>query len=74
MSTARFETSFNFGANGAQCRMECECGRARSVDAEELRRMFPMPVPIVRAERRLLCRGCRRRGHTRMAPVPMDRR
>ncbi|WP_156681110.1 hypothetical protein [Sphingomonas profundi] len=73
MTTARFDTTFSFGANGAQCRVECKCGRARTVDAEELRRMFPLPVPIARAELRLVCRGCRRRGHARMVPVPMER-
>jgi hypothetical protein len=74
VSTARFDTTFAFAKHRAQCRVECQCGRVRTLTSDDLMALFPMPVPIGEAERRLVCRKCGRRGHATMVPIPVPGR
>ncbi|TVV74744.1 hypothetical protein [Sphingomonas solaris] len=74
MSSARFDTTFSFAKYHANCRIECACGRIVTLPPAHLQRMFPMPLTLVEARRRLVCGGCGERGRAKMIPVPMARR
>ncbi|PSJ42185.1 hypothetical protein C7I55_08095 [Sphingomonas deserti] len=71
MANARFETTFSFSRHRANCPVLCRaCGHEIVVAPSAFADVFPLPVTIKEAERRLNCTVCGAR-RARLIPVPM---
>jgi ribosomal protein S27E len=58
MGTRRFDTTMSFG-RGALAKVQCsKCGHGQVLNQDELLRLFPKPMPLRDAERRLKCNVC----------------
>ncbi|QAY77940.1 hypothetical protein [Sphingosinicella sp. BN140058] len=71
MANARFETTFSFSRHKANCRVLCQaCGHEIIVAPCAFSDVFPIPVTIKEAERRLRCTACGEK-RARLIPIPM---
>ena len=74
MANARFETTMSFARHQANCRVLCRaCGHEIIVMPCALADVFPIPVTIKEAERRLRCTACGEK-QAKLIPIPMPTR
>ena len=71
MGTARFDTTAAFSRYKADAVLRCRyCKREVPLTAAHMRQLFPMPVTLTEARKRLTCSHCGAR-EPKIAPVPM---
>jgi len=54
-------------------RIVCMCGRTINIPSEKIVERFRFAGEVSKAVMRLVCTGCRRRGHATITPVPILR-
>jgi hypothetical protein len=70
MATARFDTTSAFSRYRADALLRCQaCKLEVRLTPAHIRQMFPMPITLAEARRRLVCGGCGARG-PKIAPAP----
>lgn len=71
MANAQFKTTACYGRYGVDAMIRCgvrgHTARASSLD---LMKMFPEPVRLITAAKRLRCVECGAKGEAKFAPVP----
>ena len=71
MANTRFETTACFGRHGADAMIRCvACQHTTRATSLDMMKMFPNPVRLSVATKRLRCSHCGAKGSVKIAPVP----
>ncbi len=71
------ETSYvtlaQWAGDRTDMRIVCMCGRTINIPSEKIVKRVRFAGEVSKAVMRLVCTGCRRRGHATITPVPTIR-
>lgn len=73
-NVSNYATLAEWAADHADMRITCACSRTMNMPAATILERFGRDGPIKTSIIRLRCRGCGRRGHATVSPVPVLRR